>query len=103
MLQPAGPYQYSPQLEDAQEIRLLTVLPGTPSSTIRDNINTTRFEETDICVNPQDLVERSQQVKRIANIYSKARRVVVWLGPESHDTSITIECLTIIHSNIDVD
>jgi hypothetical protein len=34
-----------------------------------------------ICVNQQDLEERSSQVKRMPDIYSRATRVVVWLGP----------------------
>lgn len=152
-------YQYSPLREDAQEVRLVTLLPGTLSAPIRVDINTTRFTENNIpqlealsytwgvlknpreilvgatgsialtvtqnlaealmclryedmsrtlwvdaiCVNQQDLVERSQQVKRMADIYSKASRVVVWLGPESHDTAIAMECLTLIHSKIRVD
>jgi hypothetical protein len=38
-----------------------------------------------LCVNQQDLEERSQQVKRMAEIYSKAAKVVAWLGlPSLH-------------------
>ncbi|PMD40264.1 hypothetical protein L207DRAFT_565768 [Hyaloscypha variabilis F] len=36
-----------------------------------------------LCVNQMDINERSSQVSRMANIYRKADRVVVWLGPES--------------------
>jgi len=34
-----------------------------------------------ICVNQRDLVERSSQVKLMANIYKQADQVIVWLGP----------------------
>ncbi|KAI1173990.1 heterokaryon incompatibility protein-domain-containing protein [Nemania sp. FL0916] len=46
------------------------------------------FLETDIwidaiCINQNDLDEKSKQVPRIANIYSMANRVVIWLGRNS--------------------
>ncbi|KAF8864312.1 hypothetical protein BDZ45DRAFT_34306 [Acephala macrosclerotiorum] len=56
-----------------------------------------------ICVNQQDLTERSSQVKRMADIYSSALRVIVWLGPESHDTALAIKCCETISENIAVD
>ncbi|KAF4633797.1 hypothetical protein G7Y89_g4314 [Cudoniella acicularis] len=55
-----------------------------------------------ICINQQDLKERSQQVKRMADIYSKAARVVVWLGLASETTSMAIICFDTIASHIDV-
>jgi hypothetical protein len=56
-----------------------------------------------ICVNQQDLDERSQQVKRMADIYSRATRVVVWLGPERADTSLAIAFFNEITSHIVVE
>lgn len=44
-----------------------------------------------ICVNQQDLGERSSQVKRMPDIYSKATRVV-WLGLESKDSALALKC-----------
>jgi hypothetical protein len=48
-----------------------------------------RYEHTErlvwidaICVNQEDLVERSEQVKLMKDIYSQAWRVVVWLGQD---------------------
>jgi hypothetical protein len=35
-----------------------------------------------ICVDQQNLAERSQQVGRMADIYTWAERVIVWIGPE---------------------
>ncbi|KAK8103525.1 heterokaryon incompatibility protein-domain-containing protein [Apiospora kogelbergensis] len=37
-----------------------------------------------ICINQEDIPERSQQVQLMYRIYEKAERVVVWLGPD-HD------------------
>jgi hypothetical protein len=56
-----------------------------------------------ICVNQQDLDKRSQQVKRMADIYSRATRVVVWLGPERADTSLAIAFFNKIASHIVVE
>jgi hypothetical protein len=56
-----------------------------------------------ICVNQLDLQERSQQVKRMAEIYMKATRVIAWLGPASETTIIARKCFDEIASHIDVD
>jgi len=52
-------------------------------------LNRLRYEDTErlvwidaICVNQEDLVERSEQVKLMKDIYSQAWRVVVWLGED---------------------
>lgn len=41
-------------------------------------------------------------MKRMADIYSKAGRVLIWLGPESDDSDIAIDCIEEISSNIEV-
>ena len=56
-----------------------------------------------ICVNQQDLTERSQQVRRMADIYRSARQVLVWLGPGSADSSLAMDTLFSLGSQIDVD
>ncbi|CZR58212.1 uncharacterized protein PAC_08103 [Phialocephala subalpina] len=56
-----------------------------------------------ICVNQKDLDERSQQVQRMADIYSKAARVLIWLGPESDDSDLAIDCIEEVSSHIEVD
>jgi hypothetical protein len=56
-----------------------------------------------ICVNQKDLEERSSQVRRMAWIYSKAKRVIVWLGPASTDSHIALECCNTVSSKINVD
>jgi hypothetical protein len=153
------PYQYSTLNEDAQEIRLMTLFPGTVPSEIRVSLETVPFTKDDvhdfealsyawgsaehhteifigasghqvlsitqnlaealpylryedrsrvlwidaICVNQQDLEERSCQVERMADIFTKASRVVVWLGPESSDSSVAMDCFHTISKNVEVD
>jgi hypothetical protein len=152
------PYMYSTLNEEAQEIRLLTLLPSTFTSEVRLCLDITPFTEFNvpkfeavsytwgspenlpkifigetgrktlavtqnlaealpyfryedkprvlwidaICVNQQDLEERSQQVKRMADIFSKAARVLVWLGPESDDSLLAIDCLEKVASKVKV-
>ncbi|KAF2093888.1 hypothetical protein NA57DRAFT_68918 [Rhizodiscina lignyota] len=40
-----------------------------------------------LCINQADVPERNRQVPRMRHIYSLARRVIVWLGEESPDSS----------------
>lgn len=56
-----------------------------------------------ICVNQSDMAERTSQVKRMADIYSKATRVIVWLGPASEDSSMAIDFFNTICSETAVD
>lgn len=46
-----------------------------------------------VCVNQADLDERSRQVARMRDIYRRARRVVVWLGPGTTQTQTAIRTL----------
>jgi hypothetical protein len=39
----------------------------------------------------------------MADIYSKARKVVVWLGPESYNSAIALECFTKVSLRVEVD
>lgn len=44
-----------------------------------------------ICIDQENLDERSQQVQIMAMIYSRAHRVIVWLGDVSDDTEGALE------------
>jgi Heterokaryon incompatibility protein (HET) len=44
-----------------------------------------------ICINQRNSEERKQQVQFMAKIYSKAHRVIVWLGKEAIDTKGALE------------
>lgn len=46
-----------------------------------------------ICINQDDLIERGEQVRLMANIYTLADRVVVWLGESSQDSDLALESL----------
>jgi hypothetical protein len=39
-----------------------------------------------ICINQQDDVEKSVQIRRMSELYASARYVLAWLGPEGHDS-----------------
>lgn len=56
-----------------------------------------------ICINQQDIPERSSQVKRMANIYTLSKRVLVWLGPEADESSLALALLESLGSKIEVD
>ncbi|RDW57321.1 hypothetical protein BP5796_12771 [Coleophoma crateriformis] len=44
-----------------------------------------------ICINQNDNEERAQQVQLMVKIYSKAHRVIVWLGKETVNTTEALE------------
>ncbi|KAF2965672.1 hypothetical protein GQX73_g7874 [Xylaria multiplex] len=46
-----------------------------------------------LCINQADIHERGQQVAIMGDIYRLARRVVVWLGPESNDSNLALDFL----------
>ncbi|CZR65729.1 uncharacterized protein PAC_15629 [Phialocephala subalpina] len=56
-----------------------------------------------ICINQEDLDERSEQVKLMAEIYSSASQVHAWLGPPTHDSNLAMNLLHRISDSIDVD
>lgn len=47
---------------------------------LRDPVRTRTVWADQVCINQQDLTERSQQVRHMNSIYQKAARVLVWLG-----------------------
>jgi len=47
-----------------------------------------------ICINQDDLVERSAEVLEMGSIYGHAKEVIVWLGPSSEDSRLAIETLS---------
>lgn len=56
-----------------------------------------------ICINQQDLKERSSQVKLMASIYGQAELVIAWLGVERLDSHIAFHYLTWLGTKIVVD
>lgn len=60
---------------------------------LRDEENTRTLWIDAICINQDDLAERSQQVTIMKQIYQQARKTVVWLGPENADTARAFELI----------
>ncbi|CAJ2511395.1 Uu.00g070200.m01.CDS01 [Anthostomella pinea] len=56
-----------------------------------------------ICIDQNSLEERGQQVGRMGDVYRRAKRVVVWLGPEADDSSLAIDLLADLASKVHVD
>lgn len=46
-----------------------------------------------ICINQSDINERNHQVQQMADIYSQARLVIAWLGPESEASRAAFQFL----------
>ncbi|KAM3086079.1 hypothetical protein ACMFMG_000216 [Clarireedia jacksonii] len=46
-----------------------------------------------VCINQEDNDEKEQQIQMMATIYSQARQVIVWLGPEADDSDHAIELI----------
>ncbi|KAE9367255.1 HET-domain-containing protein [Stipitochalara longipes BDJ] len=53
-----------------------------------------------ICINQDDVLERGVEVLKMGDIYSKARRVIVWLGPEDENSSLAVETLEDIAKDV---
>jgi hypothetical protein len=54
-----------------------------------------------ICINQDDLSERSKEVINMGSIYSNAKQVLVWLGPSSDNSSLALETLYKLSEGID--
>ncbi|KAH7308420.1 heterokaryon incompatibility protein-domain-containing protein [Stachybotrys elegans] len=46
-----------------------------------------------VCINQADLLERSQQVGIMKQIYIQSRKTLIWLGPENEDTAKAFELI----------
>ncbi|RYO92278.1 hypothetical protein DL766_001769 [Monosporascus sp. MC13-8B] len=49
-----------------------------------------------ICINQRNKDEQSHQVRMMTSIYSQAKSVAVWLGPEMDDSDLAVELLQAI-------
>ena len=52
-----------------------------------------------ICINQDDIEERSSQVQLMHAIYRRCRQALVWLGREESNTEEAFECARFIHKN----
>lgn len=54
-----------------------------------------------ICINQEDIPERNKQVKRMANIYKLAYRVVAWLGREEYNSKHALATLQYVGDQLE--
>lgn len=52
-----------------------------------------------ICINQNNLQEQEQQIQYMAEIYSKASRVIVWLGEAAADSDVALEEIRVAADN----
>lgn len=52
-----------------------------------------------LCINQNDIAERTRQVQLMTDIYSKAESVAIWLGPEDDDSEIALDVLKDLHTS----
>lgn len=55
-----------------------------------------------ICINQDDLSERAEQVQLMGEIYARARRVTVWLGPGSHNTQLAVRTIRSLAAHVEL-
>ena len=46
-----------------------------------------------LCINQNDILERSQQVRMMGDIYAAAHSTAIWLGEESGELKLAFDCL----------
>lgn len=55
-----------------------------------------------LCINQMDLEERGHQVRNMAHIYSRARKVVAWLGPDHNDAVKALQGLQHVGEQVEI-
>lgn len=55
-----------------------------------------------ISINQADLKERAREIVRMADIYRKARRVVIWLGREADDSALAMKAIEYTGSQVQI-
>ncbi|KAF2830871.1 HET-domain-containing protein [Ophiobolus disseminans] len=53
-----------------------------------------------VCIDQSNLTEKGQEVGRMGQIYNKASRVVVWLGPEDESTPLALDIIQRISAGV---
>ncbi|RAQ99939.1 HET-domain-containing protein [Stemphylium lycopersici] len=55
-----------------------------------------------VCIDQTNLIEKGQEVARMGQIYNKALRVVVWLGPEDESTPLALDIIERISAGVEL-
>ena len=53
-----------------------------------------------ICINQSDAKEKSDQVRRVKQLYERATRIIAWLGPKADDSSLVIAFLNSVNADL---
>ncbi|KAE8453859.1 hypothetical protein EG329_007635 [Mollisiaceae sp. DMI_Dod_QoI] len=61
---------------------------------LRSPENTRTLWVDAVCINQQDINERNAQVRRMGDIYSLAKKVIIWLGPEGDNSAHALSTLS---------
>lgn len=77
---------------DGHMISITTSLHGALDAVRRKNETVFVWADA-LCINQQDIEERSQQVLLMSTVYSSAASVAIWLGAEEDDSSLAMEFL----------
>ncbi|KAF2023062.1 hypothetical protein EK21DRAFT_81692 [Setomelanomma holmii] len=56
-----------------------------------------------VCIDQQNLDERGSQVTLMSQIYSEARRVILWVGPASDDSDLAIDYILKLAMRVSID
>ncbi|KAE9974683.1 hypothetical protein EG328_003695 [Venturia inaequalis] len=70
---------------------------------LRDAKNPRKMWIDAICIDQSNLEERGTQVQRMGEIYKRAERVVVWLGPEADESAHAMSIMTSLASKVEID
>lgn len=68
---------------------------------LRQEVTTRTLWIDALSINQRDILEREAQMLRMADIYSLASRVVVWLGPETETTGEAINTLRYLGQQVE--
>lgn len=55
-----------------------------------------------LCINQDDIAERSEQIRHMGDIYQLADRVIVWLGRATADSGLALETLRCLGKQVEV-
>jgi len=69
---------------------------------LRDPVSPRVLWIDSIAINQKDLSERGQQVQRMADIFSLAERVIVWLGLDDADSKMVMEICEFLATKVEV-
>lgn len=54
-----------------------------------------------ICINQADMAERSEQVKRMRDIYALAAQTVIWMGEEADESTAALDTLVYLGNQVE--